>query len=139
MITVQTNVKAPIDKVWQFWTTPNHITKWNTASEDWHTPFAENDLRAGGKFKSTMTSKDGKMSFDFEGTYTDILQNEIIKYEMTDGRKVEILFSKNGEEVIIKESFDPENENSEELQRAGWQAILDNFKKYVENSMTEKL
>lgn len=136
MITVQTNVKAPIDKVWQFWTTPNHITKWNTASEDWHTPFAENDLRVGGKFTSTMASKDRKMSFDFEGTYTDILQNEIIKYEMADERYVEILFIENGEEVTIKESFDPENESSEELQRAGWQAILDNFKKYVENPQT---
>lgn len=134
MIKVETNIKATIEKIWGFWTTPNHITKWNTASEDWHTPFAENDLRVGGTFKSTMASKDGKMSFDFEGTYTEVIPYSLIKYKMADGRNVEITFEEVDDTVKIKESFDPESQNPEEMQKGGWQAILDNFKKYVENS-----
>ena len=133
MITVETNIKAAIEKVWVFWTTPNHIAKWNSASEDWHTPFAENDLKVGGKFKSTMASKDGKMSFDFEGTYTVVIPYSLIKYKMADGRTVEIKFKEVDDTVNIKESFDPESQNPEEMQKGGWQAILDNFKKYVEN------
>lgn len=133
MITVQCKVNAPIETVWECWITPKHITKWNNASDDWHTPYAENDLQVGGKFKSTMASKDGTMSFDFEGVYTSVKQNEAIEYVIADGRKVRISFAvtPNGVEVI--ESFAPETVNSEEMQRVGWQAILNNFKKYTES------
>jgi uncharacterized protein YndB with AHSA1/START domain len=133
MITVQTTIKAPIETVWECWTSPEHIVKWNNASDDWHTPYAENDLRTGGRFKSTMASKDGTMSFDFEGEYTLVEQNEAIEYVMADGRKMEISFAATPSGVDVIESFDPETENSEEMQRGGWQAILDNFKKYVES------
>jgi uncharacterized protein YndB with AHSA1/START domain len=133
MITVQNNINAPIETVWECWTNPEHITKWNNASDDWHTPYAENDLRTGGRFKSTMASKDGTMSFDFEGEYTLVEQNEAIEYVMADGRKVEISFAATPSGVAVIESFDPETENSEEMQRGGWQAILNNFKKYVES------
>ncbi|QSB26688.1 SRPBCC family protein [Flavobacterium sp. CLA17] len=133
MITVQNTINAAIDKVWEFWTLPEHITKWSFASPDWHTPYAENDLREGGKFKSTMAAKDGSMSFDFEGEYTLIKQNEAIEYAMADGRKVEISFAATPNGVEVIESFDPETQNPEEMQRGGWQAILDNFKSYVES------
>ena len=134
MITVQTTINASIDKVWDFWTLPEHIKKWSFASSDWHTPYAENDLREGGKFKSTMAAKDGSMSFDFEGEYTLVKENEAIEYVMADGRKVEISFNETPDGVEIIESFDPETQNSEEMQRGGWHAILDNFKSYVENN-----
>jgi len=134
MITVQNTINAPIDKVWDFWTLPEHITNWSFASAEWHTPYAENDLREGGKFKSTMAAKDGSMSFDFEGEYTLVKPKEAIEYVMADGRKVEITFKEIAEGVQIIESFDPETQNSEEMQRGGWHAILDNFKSYVENN-----
>jgi uncharacterized protein YndB with AHSA1/START domain len=132
MITVKSTINASIDKVWEFWTLPEHITKWSFASPDWHTPYAENDLREGGKFKSTMAAKDGSMSFDFEGEYTLVEKNKAIEYVMADGRKVEISFSTTSNGVEVTESFDPETQNPEEMQRGGWQAILDNFKSYVE-------
>lgn len=132
MITVKCKVEASIEVVWKLWTDPEHITKWNNASGDWHTPYAENDLRAGGKFKSTMAAKDGSMSFDFEGEYTLVEQNKAIKYVMADGRKVDVYFTETQTGVEVIESFDPETVNPEEMQRDGWQAILDNFKKYVE-------
>lgn len=134
MITVQATIQAAIDKVWNFWTSPEHITKWNNASPDWHTPYAENDLKTGGKFKSTMAAKDGSMSFDFEGEYTLVEPNKVIQYVMADGRKVEISFNETPNGVEVIESFDPENENPEEMQRDGWQAILNNFKSYVEEN-----
>ena len=132
MITVSNTVNASIEKVWEFWTTPEHITKWNNASPDWHTPFAKNDLVVGKKFKYTMSAKDGSMSFDFEGTYTTIEEQAKIEYILDDDRKVQINFEKAENGTRIIESFDPENENTIELQKNGWQAILDNFKKYVE-------
>ncbi|WP_348797713.1 SRPBCC family protein [Flavobacterium adhaerens] len=132
MITVQCIIDAPMETVWNCWTCPGHITKWNNASDDWHTPYAENDLKVGGKFKSTMASKDGTMSFDFEGEYTQIENYSLIEYEITDGRKVALYFVSLEEGVEIIESFEPENEHPEEMQRQGWQAILNNFKKYVE-------
>ncbi|CAD0006072.1 SRPBCC family protein [Flavobacterium chungangense] len=134
MITVKATINSSIQKIWEFWTSPEHITKWSFASPDWHTPYAENDLREGGKFKSTMAAKDGSMSFDFGGEYTLVKQNESIEYIMDDGRKVEISFNEipNGVEII--ESFDPETQNPEEMQRGGWQTILDNFKNYAENN-----
>ena len=109
-----------------------HITKWAFASPDWHSPYAENDLTEGGKFTTTMAAKDGSVSFDFWGEYTLIKQNEAIQYTMGDGRKAEITFKQTSNGVEIIESFDPESENPEEMQRGGWQAILDNFKSYVE-------
>lgn len=134
MITVQNTINAPIEQVWEKWTTPQHIMKWNNASDDWHTPFAENDFQVGGKFKYTMASKDDTMRFDFEGVYTTVLDFSVIEYEIIDGRKVKITFEQNESGTKVIESFDPETENSEELQEQGWQAILDNFKKYVEEA-----
>lgn len=131
-ITVQSTVKAPIDKVWQYWSAPEHITKWNAASDDWHTPFAENDLRTGGKFKSRMEAKDGSFGFDFGGVYDDVRPNESIAYTMGDGRRVTVKFEAAGNETRVTETFDAENTHSEEMQKSGWQSILDNFKKYVE-------
>ncbi|WP_264565520.1 SRPBCC family protein [Flavobacterium sp. N3904] len=133
MITVQSTIIASLKAVWECWTTPEHIMKWNNASDDWHTPYAENDLRVGGKFKSTMASRDGTMSFDFEGEYTLVKQNEAIEYVLADGRKVKISFEETPNGVEVIESFDPETVNPEEMQRSGWQAILDNFKKYVDS------
>ncbi|MFB3166629.1 SRPBCC family protein [Neobacillus sp. 179-C4.2 HS] len=133
-IVVETTVQAPVEKVWEYWTEPTHITKWNTASEEWHTPFAENDLKVGGKFLSRMEAKDGSFGFDFGGVYDDVRLNEVIAYSLEDGRKVTINFIGQGDETKVIETFDAENSNPIEMQEAGWQAILDNFKKYVTNS-----
>ncbi len=133
MITVATTIGAPIEMVWTCWTEPTHIMQWNNASPDWHTPYSENDARTGGNFKSTMAARDGSMSFDFEGVYSHVQPQKLIEYAMADGRKVKIEFQSNTDGVKVIESFDPESENSIELQRGGWQAILDNFKKYVES------
>lgn len=131
-ITIETNVNAPVEKVWEFWSSPEHITKWNTASDDWHTPHAENDLRAGGKFSARMEAKDGSFGFDFGGVYDEVKTNELISYTLGDGRKVSITFTDEGTSTKITESFEAETQNSVEMQRGGWQAILDNFKKYTE-------
>ena len=136
MITVQTIVNASIETIWELWTSPEHVVKWNNASDDWHTPYAENDLKVGGKFKYTMAAKEGSMSFDFEGEYTNVKKHSLIEYEMADGRKVKIVFEKDAKGIKVIESFDPETENSEEMQKNGWQAILDNFKKHVEMTAT---
>ena len=133
-ITVENTVKAPVEKVWQFWTSPEHITKWSYASDDWHTPFAQNDLRIGGKFLSRMEAKDGSFGFDFGGVYDEVKINKMISYTIGDGRKVKITFSANGSETRIVETFEAENTNSIEMQRGGWQSILDNFKKYAESN-----
>ena len=131
-ITVEATVKAPVEKVWEHWTKPEHITKWCQASDDWHAPFAENDVRVEGTFKTTMAAKDGSMSFDFGGVYTGVEENKLIEYTIGDGRKVKITFSGNGDETKVMETFEPEGSNPIEMQRGGWQAILDNFKKYSE-------
>lgn len=133
-ITVETTVNAPVEKVWEFWSNPEHITKWSFASPDWHTPYADNDLRVGGEFKSTMAAKDGSMSFDFGGTYTTVDTNKKIEYTLGDGRKVSIIFDALSENTRVTETFDAENTHPIEMQRGGWQAILDNFKKYTEES-----
>lgn len=133
-ITVETAVKAPVEKVWKLWTSPEHITKWNSASDDWHTPRAENDLRAGGKFLSRMEAKDGSFGFDFEGVYDEVKTNELIAYTMSDGRQAEITFIDKENETKVITIFDAENQNPIEMQRDGWQAILDNFKKYAETN-----
>src|SRR6267154_2083067 len=132
-ITITAAIKAPIEKVWVCWTEPQHITKWNQASEDWHTPSAENDLRVGGKFKSTMAAKDGSFSFDFEGVYSKVDKHKAIDYTLGDGRKVANLFSGNEKETHITSTFEAEGVNSIEMQRGGWQSILNSFKKHVEN------
>ncbi len=134
VITVENVINAPVSKVWEYWSAPEHITKWNSASDDWHTPRAENDLRAGGSFSARMEARDGSMDFDFGGVYDVVTPHEYIEYTLGDDRKVKINFTADGDTTKISESFEAENENSEELQRGGWQAILDNFKKYVENN-----
>ena len=131
-ITVESTVQAPVEKVWDFWTSPEHIVQWNNASPDWHTPKSENDLRPGGKFLTRMEAKDGSFGFDFEGTYIDIKTNELIAYTLSDGRTVSITFTSEGDRTRVTETFEPENQNPIELQRGGWQAILDNFRNYVE-------
>ena len=133
-ITIETIVKAPVAKVWGYWTKPEHIIKWNNASDDWHTTKAENDLREGGKFSSRMEAKDGSFGFDFGGIYDVIREHEYIEYTLGDGRKVKITFTGNGIETKIVETFKAENTNSIEMQRSGWQVILDNFKKYTETN-----
>lgn len=131
-ITVTATINAPVEKVWNYWTLPEHITQWYNASDDWHAPHAENDLQTGGKFTTRMEAKDGSFGFDFNGIYDEIKTNELISYTIEGGRKVSITFSENGNETIVTETFEAENENPIDMQRAGWQAILDNFKKYVE-------
>ncbi len=132
IITVETTVNAPLDTVWNFWTTPEHIMQWNSASDDWHTPSATNDLREGGSFTARMEAKDGSMGFDFGGTYTKVLGQKQIDYTIGDGRKVSVMFEEKDGGTHITESFDAESENPVEMQRGGWQSILENFKKYTE-------
>lgn len=137
-ITVEATVNAPVETVWNAWTSPEHIVKWNCASEDWHTPKAENDVRTGGKFMSRMEAKDGSFGFDFEGIYDEVKVNEIIAYTLGDNRKVRITFNGNGNSTAISETFEAESTNPIEMQKGGWQAILDNFKKYTESLSDEK-
>jgi uncharacterized protein YndB with AHSA1/START domain len=133
-ITVETIIKAPVSKVWEYWIKPEHITKWCQASDDWHAPYADNDVKPGGTFKTTMAAKDGSFSFDFGGTYTKVKENEIMEYTMGDGRTVQVSFKAEGAETKVIETFEPEGMNPLEMQKGGWQAILDNFKKYVEGN-----
>ncbi|CAM3822706.1 SRPBCC family protein [Flavobacterium gelidilacus] len=130
-ITVQTKIKAPIQKVWEFYTEPKHITKWNFASNDWCCPNAKNDLKKGGEFTLRMEAKDGSIGFDFTGKYEKVVPNELISYNIADGRNVDVVFSKNEDGIHLKQTFDAEGTNSDEQQKNGWQAILDNFKEYV--------
>ncbi len=131
-ITVEAMVNAPVEKVWNLWNSPESITQWNKASDEWHTPHAENDLRVGGKFLSRMEAKDGSFGFDFEGTYHDILLHKKIAYTLADGRKVTIDFQPQRTATKVTETFDAEATHSLEMQQSGWQAILDNFRKYAE-------
>lgn len=130
-ILIKSSVKSPVQKVWKLWTAPEHIINWNTASEDWHTPHAENDLRPGGRFLFRMEAKDGSFGFDFSGTYDKVLLHKEIDYTLDDGRKVEVNFWEKNGETLITTGFEAESENPVEMQRKGWQAILDNFKKYA--------
>ncbi|MEO8770969.1 MAG: SRPBCC family protein [Ferruginibacter sp.] len=134
IITVQATVNAPVEKVWNYWTKPEHIVQWNNASNDWHTTSATADLRVGGTFTARMEAKDGSMGFDFAGVYDTLRTNEYIEYTLGDGRKVKITFAANANTTKVTESFDAETLNSEDLQRSGWQAIMDSFKKYVEGN-----
>lgn len=133
-ITVNTTVKAPAKKVWELWTNPDHIIKWNSPSPDWHTPRAMNDLQGGGRFTFRMEAKDGSMGFDFGGTYDKVVPQKEISFTMDDGRKAVVRFEENKGSTEISESFDPENENSHDQQRQGWQAIMDCFKAYAEQN-----
>lgn len=132
VITVATTVNAPLQQVWDLFTGPLHIIHWNNASDDWQTSYAENDLKTGGAFLSRMEASDGSEGFDFSGRYTEVIPGKVIEYALDDGREVSITFSETAGGTLVSESFETEDENSAELQRAGWQAILDNFKKYVE-------
>jgi uncharacterized protein YndB with AHSA1/START domain len=133
-ITVENVVNAPVEKIWKLWTGTDHITKWSNASDDWHTLRAENDVSVGGKFLSRMEAKDGSFGFDFWGVYDEVKTNELIAYTLGDGRKVTITFSPSGDATTIVETFEAEGTNPIEMQRGGWQAILDNFKKYAETN-----
>lgn len=135
-IVISTKVVAPLEKVWRFWTQPEHIKNWNFASNDWHCPEASNDLKVGGSFSYTMAAKDGSASFDFEGTYDGVEMLQRIAYTISDGRAVEVTFNETNGLVEVTETFEPEGMNPEEMQRGGWQAILDSFKSYVENSLS---
>ncbi|MCX6139660.1 MAG: SRPBCC domain-containing protein [Candidatus Kapabacteria bacterium] len=130
-ITVTSLVKSSIERVWECRTVPEHIIHWNAASDDWHCPAAVNDLRVGGRFCYTMAARDGSVSFDFEGEYTDVDVHQRICYSLGDARRIEICFTSTPDGILISETFDSENVNSADLQRAGWQAILDRFARYV--------
>ncbi|MBK1897080.1 SRPBCC family protein [Chryseobacterium paridis] len=132
-IKIDITILAPVEKVWDYFNTPSHITKWNFAHESWQCPSSENDLRVGGKFKNRMEAKDKSFGFDFEGIYDAVIPNQMIKYHMEDGRNVEVIFDSIDQNTTrVTEIFDPEKQNSVEMQRDGWYAILDNFHKYVE-------
>ncbi|MEO5775809.1 MAG: SRPBCC domain-containing protein [Flavobacterium sp.] len=131
-ITVRNSTKESLEKVWDYFTKPEHIVNWCFASDDWHCPKAESDLKVGGTFSTTMASKDGAMSFDFDGTYTEVVPMKKYVYVIADGRKVTVKFDVLDGTVIVTENFEPENANPHDMQRGGWQTILDNFKKYVE-------
>ena len=133
-LTVSTTIQAPVEKVWKYWTSPRHITQWNQASDDWHSPWALNNLRVGGTFTSRMEAKDGSAGFDFSGSYTTVEENRRIAYTMEDGRTVQVSFVASGPETTLTETFDADQTHPVDMQRAGWQAILDNFKRYVEAS-----
>ena len=131
-ITVQATINANKQKAWDYYTKPEHITKWNFAVDDWQCPWAENDLRVGGKLRSRMEAKDGSFGFDFEGTYSEVKPQSKIVYAIADGRQVSIQFADLGGKTKMTIVFDAENENPVEMQKGGWQAILDNFRKYTE-------
>lgn len=133
-ITITTKINAPIEKVWNYWNEPEHITKWCAASDDWHTPKAANNCITGGQFTNTMAAKDGSFSFEFSGTYTAVKPNELLAYTLEDGRIVRIIFVPIKDQIQIIETFEAETQNPMEMQQTGWQNILDNFKKYVANN-----
>jgi uncharacterized protein YndB with AHSA1/START domain len=133
VITVENMINAPVEKVWENWTKPEHIVKWNQASDDWHTTKAENDLRKGGKFSSRMEAKDGSFGFDFGGVYDEVKTNEYIEYTIGDGRKVNIYFTSEGNKTNVVQEFEAESTNPIEMQKGGWQAIMNSFKKYTED------
>ena len=133
-ITIQTTVKSSIAKVWAAWTTPEDINQWNAASDDWHNPRSTNDLRVDGKFSYRMEARDGSMGFDFEGTYTKVEPEKLIEYVLGDGRTVSITFEPVQGGITVIEAFDAEDVNSAEMQRQGWQSILDRFGSHVETN-----
>lgn len=133
-ITIDITILKPVEKVWDYYNDPKHIVKWNFAHETWHCPGSENDLRIGGRFKNRMEAKDGSFGFDFEGIYDEVIPNRRIRYHTEDGRNVEVDFQEiDASTTKVEITFDPEKQNSAEMQREGWYAILNNFHKYVEN------
>jgi len=137
-IRIQTIIPADKKKVWHYYTEPKHIVHWNFASDDWSCPGAENDMRVGGKLKARMEAKDKSFGFDFEAIYNEIVEEEQFTYTLTDGREVTVFFEFLDDKTMVTVIFDAESENSVELQRNGWQAILNNFKRYVEKNRFEK-
>lgn len=133
-IKIEATISAPAQKVWSYWTKPEHITHWNFASDDWQCPTASNDLKVGGKYSARMEAKDGSFGFDFECIYDEVVNQKRISYTMGDGRKATTDFQSFGDQTKVTTVFDAETENSEEMQKQGWQAILNNFKKYVEGN-----
>ncbi|HYG17091.1 MAG TPA: SRPBCC family protein [Bacteroidia bacterium] len=133
-VTVQTVVNAPVEKVWNYWNAPEHVTKWNTPHESWHCPSGRNDLRVGGDFSFRMEARDGSTGFDFGGIYHEVKTNEKIAYTMSDDRTVSVTFTQVGDQTKVTETFDAENTHPVDFQRDGWQAILDNFKKHTEEN-----
>lgn len=133
-ITVQTTISANHAKVWDYYTNPQHITYWNFASSDWQCPVASNDMRVGGKYMARMEAKDGSFGFDFEAIYDEVIEEVGFTYTMGDGRQASATFEGLGDQTMVIINFDAESENSVEMQRNGWQAILDNFKNYVEHN-----
>ena len=131
-VTIEVSIASSPKKVWSYYTEPNHITNWNFASEDWCCPYAENDLKVGGKYKARMEARDGSFGFDFEAAYDEIKEFETFTYTMEDGRTVTTTFKEIDSATLVTTVFDAETENEVEMQRAGWQSILNNFKKYVE-------
>ena len=133
-ITVESTISAEPKKVWDYWTKPEHITKWNFASDDWHCPRAVNDLKVGGKMNSRMEAKDGSFGFDFEAIYDEVVDQKKITYTMGDGRQATTDFENLGGKTKLRTTFDAEDQNPVEMQKGGWQAIMNNFKKYVESN-----
>lgn len=134
VITIETLIAAPIEQIWEYWTLPEHITQWYYASDDWHSPRAENDLRVGGKFLTRMEAKDGSFGFDFEGTYSLVENHKRIECILADDRTLKIDFIQEGNHCKVVEAFEAEETNPVELQQGGWQAILNNFKKHIETN-----
>jgi uncharacterized protein YndB with AHSA1/START domain len=131
-VTIEAIIAAPPPKVWMYWTKPEHITKWNFATPDWRCPRAANDLKVGGKYAARMEAKDGSFGFDFEAVYDEVVDQKRLTYTMGDGRKATTNFEQVGDRTKVTTTFDAEAQNSVDMQRAGWQSILDNFKKYAE-------
>ena len=131
-ITVQTTINKDSETVWECWTDPEHITQWNFAADSWCCPRAENDIRVGGKYMARMEAKDGSFGFDFEAIYDEVIEHKKIAYTMTDGRKATTVFERSGKGTLVTTIFDAEDQNPLEMQKGGWQAILNNFKAYVE-------
>lgn len=138
-ITVSSEIAAPVNQVWTAYNSPKHIVKWNAASPDWHSPSAKNELEPGGSFSYRMEARDGSMGFDFEGVFQEVRPNEFISYVMADGREADAEFEDKGDKTLVNVTFDAEQSNPEEMQRQGWQAILDNFKKYVEGFQNDSM
>jgi uncharacterized protein YndB with AHSA1/START domain len=134
-ITVKVTLAMSAAKAWDYFTNPDHIVNWNFASPDWHCPKSSNDVRVGGKMVSTMASRDGSMSFDFEGVYTEVREFEFLAFTMPDGREVQVKFESHGDTTNVIETFDPEDQNPLEMQHAGWLAILENYKKHAEGEL----
>ncbi len=133
IIDIETTIVADLQKVWDYYTNPEHITQWNFADDSWHCPSAENDLKEGGKYKARMEAKDGSFGFDFEAIYDEVVKHKKIVYTIADGRSVSTIFESHGDITTVKTSFEAEGTNPIEMQKNGWQAILNNLKKYAEN------